>query len=195
MLQWSGFTDRQERFLNDIFTNRSKDIFSGVSMMLFVFDVASDQQEVFSPILTSLLLGGLEDLPASHGEAQHVQRQLARLRPGPQDGQDPTVRKSQCFLFPPPLPRRNSVFIQKKPPASPKESPSASSAPPSGTKPSISYIPEIPPILGVVERDPKPRSRLPASPEAAQHDRGAHGVRRAGFVRAIDVFGACELEQ
>lgn len=44
----SRFTARQERFLNDIFTNRSKDIFSGVSMMLFVFDVASDQQEVSS---------------------------------------------------------------------------------------------------------------------------------------------------
>lgn len=193
-MRWRGFTDRQERFLNDIFTNRSKDIFSGVSMMLFVFDVASDQQEV-PPVPKSSLLGGLEDLPASHGEAQHVQRELARLRPGPQDGQDPTVRKSQRFLFPPPLPRRNSVFTQKKPPASPKESPSASSAPPSGTKPSISYIPEIPPILGVVERDPKPRSRLPASPEAAQHDRGADGVRRAGFVRAVDVFGAGELEQ
>lgn len=45
------------------------------------------------------LLGGLEDLPAGHGEAQHVQSQLARLRSGPQDGQNPSIRKSQCFLF------------------------------------------------------------------------------------------------
>ena len=59
VLQWSGFTDRQERFLNDIFTNRSKDIFSGVSMMLFVFDVASDQQEVppSFPVVTSRWIG------------------------------------------------------------------------------------------------------------------------------------------
>ena len=58
-MQWSGFTDRQERFLNDIFTNRSKDIFSGVSMMLFVFDVASDQQEVppSFPAVTSRWIG------------------------------------------------------------------------------------------------------------------------------------------
>ena len=36
----------QERFLNDLFTKKSKDVFSAVSMMLFVFDVASEQYEV-----------------------------------------------------------------------------------------------------------------------------------------------------
>lgn len=37
---------RQERFLNETFTTKSKDIFSDVSMMLFVFDVASEQTAV-----------------------------------------------------------------------------------------------------------------------------------------------------
>lgn len=37
----------QERFLNDLFTKKSKDVFSDVSMMLFVFDVASEQYEVY----------------------------------------------------------------------------------------------------------------------------------------------------
>ncbi|KNB45593.1 hypothetical protein JH06_1809 [Blastocystis sp. subtype 4] len=36
----------QERFLNDLFTKKSKDVFSDVSMMLFVFDVASEQYEM-----------------------------------------------------------------------------------------------------------------------------------------------------
>ncbi|KAK8833212.1 hypothetical protein WA577_002826 [Blastocystis sp. JDR] len=36
----------QERFLNETFTTKSKDIFSDVSMMLFVFDVASEQTAV-----------------------------------------------------------------------------------------------------------------------------------------------------
>ena len=36
----------QERFLNETFTTKSKDIFSDVSMMLFVFDVASEQYAV-----------------------------------------------------------------------------------------------------------------------------------------------------
>jgi len=34
--------------LNETFTTKSKDVFSDVSMMLFVFDVASEQQEVIS---------------------------------------------------------------------------------------------------------------------------------------------------
>ena len=36
----------QERFLNDIFSKKSKDVFSDVNMMLFVFDVASKAYEV-----------------------------------------------------------------------------------------------------------------------------------------------------
>lgn len=36
----------QERFLNETFTTKSKEIFSDVSMMLFVFDVASQQVDV-----------------------------------------------------------------------------------------------------------------------------------------------------
>ena len=39
-------THSQERFLNETFTTKSKDIFSDVSMMLFVFDVASEQYAV-----------------------------------------------------------------------------------------------------------------------------------------------------
>lgn len=52
-----------------------------------------------------------------------------------------------------------------------------------------------PPDLGVVECDPEPGARLAAPSEAAEHDRGADGVRRAGAVRAIDVSGAGEFEQ
>ena len=64
----------QERFLNDIFSKKSKDVFSDVNMMLFVFDVASKAYEVSSSsqIHSNSLLDRLEDLSASYGEIRRI---------------------------------------------------------------------------------------------------------------------------
>lgn len=48
--------------MNETFTTKSKDIFSDVSMMLFVFDVASEQYAV-SPVKLDLGVDRLEHLP------------------------------------------------------------------------------------------------------------------------------------
>ena len=64
----------QERFLNDIFSKKSKDVFSDVNMKLFVFDVASKAYEVraYSQSALNSLLDRLEDLSASYGEIRRI---------------------------------------------------------------------------------------------------------------------------
>ena len=83
-------TCSQERFLNDIFSKKSKDVFSDVNMMLFVFDVASKAYEVRVKCQSSFisLLDRLEDLSASNGEVRRIQSKCIGLCTCPQDGLD-----------------------------------------------------------------------------------------------------------
>ena len=75
----------QERFLNETFTTKSKDIFSDVSMMLFVFDVASEQYAVS---IANLDLGAdrLEHLPEGNRQDHSVQPGCFDLCAGSQNG-------------------------------------------------------------------------------------------------------------
>ena len=61
-------------------------MFSDVSMMLFVFDVASEQQEVFSNCIVIRIVDRLGDLSKSDGASKYIQFKRIGLCVSSQDG-------------------------------------------------------------------------------------------------------------